>query len=386
MAIAAFASFVSLDVVSRLREARGRARLWWLALAAAAMGGGIWAMHFVAMMAFKMELPVRYEADLTIASLLVAILVTGAGFAIASAGALTRPRLLIGGLFMGGGIAAMHYLGMMAMRMDAVIRYDWTLFSLSIVIAIVAATVALWLAFNVTAYWQKLMSAAVMAAAVTGMHFVGMAAAQYRPALLTPLFASSMSLSPQIIAIGIAGTTFFLLMFGLLSVIADRRLSMTSAQAARQLEINNRRYRSLVRNSSDVIAIIDARAQFTYCSESVKRILGFAPTWLTGRRLDELMSPAELGPFYDFLARVQTEQGVNMTAEIQLHHADGRWLTFEIICCNLQDEPGIGGIVANLRDTTERKRVLDELVTAKDSADRANRSKSAVYAAMSHEP
>lgn len=385
MAIAAFASFVSLDVVSRLRESRGRARLWWLALAASAMGGGIWAMHFVAMMAFKMELPVRYEADLTIASLLVAILVTGAGFAIASAGALTRPRLMIGGLFMGGGIAAMHYLGMMAMRMDAVIRYDWTPFSLSIVIAIVAVTVALWLAFNVTAYWQKLMSAAVMAAAVTGMHFVGIAAAQYRPALLTPLFASSMSLSPQIIAIGIAGTTFFLLMFGLLSVIADRRLSMTSAQAARQLEINTRRYRSLVRNSSDVIAIIDARAQFNYCSESAKRILGFAPTWLTGRRLDEFMSPAELGPFYEFLARVQTEQGVNMTAEIQLRHADGQWRTFEIICCNLQDEPGIGGIVANLRDTTERKRVLDELVTAKDSADRANRSKSAFYAAMSHE-
>ena len=385
VAIAGFASFVALDAASRLREARGRARLWWLGLAATAMGGGIWAMHFVAMLSFKMELPVSYEANLTVGSLIVAILVTGAGLAIASARTLTRLRLTVGGLFMGCGIAAMHYLGMMAMRMDASINYDLMLFSLSVVIAIVAATTALWLAFYVHAYWQKLVSAAIMAVAVAGMHFVGMAAAEYHPALLTPLFDSGMNFSPHILAVGIAATTFFLLMLGLLSVIADRRMSMNSALAARRLEINNRRYRALIRNSSDVIAIIDVRGQFTYCSESAKRILGFAPTWLVGRRLDEFMSPVELGSFYDFLSRVQTEQGVNMTAEIQLRHADGQWRTFEITCCNLQGEPGIAGIVANLRDTTDRKRALDELLNAKDLADRANRSKSAFLAAMSHE-
>jgi len=385
VAIAAFASFVALDLAGRLREARGRARLWWLALAASAMGGGIWAMHFVAMLSFHLGLPVRYDLSLTIGSLFVAILVTGAGLAIAGAGRLTRPRLAGGGLLMGLGVAAMHYIGMMAMRMDAAVQYNWTLFSLSIAIAIVAATAALWLTFNVQAHWQKLVSAAVMAAAVSGMHFVGMAAAEYHPALLTPLFASGASVSSQVMAVGIAVTTILLLMLGLLSAVADRRLSMTSAIAARRLEMNNRRYRSLIRNSSDVIAIIDARGQFTYCSESAKRILGFAPTWLTGRRLDEFMSPAELGLFYDFLARVQTEQGVNMTAEIQLRHADGQWRTCEMTCCNLQDEPGIGGIVANLRDISERKRALDELVAAKDLADRANRSKSAFLAAMSHE-
>ncbi len=384
VAIAAFASFVALDVASHLRESRGRARLWWLALSASVMGGGIWAMHFVAMLSFKMELPVRYDADLTVGSLLVAVVVSAVGLAIAG-GKTTRPSLIMGGLFMGCGIAAMHYLGMQAMRMDATIALDWTLFSLSIVIAIVAATGALWLAFTVRAYWQKLVSAAIMAAAVSGMHFVGMAAAEYHPALLTPLFASAMSFSPHLLAIGIAAATFFLLLLGLLAVIADRRLTMTSALAARRLEINNRRYSALIRNSSDVIAIIDARAQFTYCSESAKRILGFSPTWLGGRRLDELMSPAELGPFYDFLARVRSEQGVNMTAEIQLRHADGQWRTFEITCCNLQDEPGIGGIVATLRDTSERKRALDDLVAAKDVADRANRAKSAFLAAMSHE-
>ncbi len=385
VAIAVFASFVALDVAGRLREARGRARLWWLGLAASAMGGGIWAMHFVAMLSFKMGLPIRYDLSLTAASLLVAIFVSGTGLAIAGAGRFTRLRLAVGGLFMGLGVAAMHYIGMMAMQMDATISYNAALFALSVVIAIVAATAALWLAFNVHAYWQKLVSAAIMAAAVSGMHFVGMAAAEYHLALLTPLFNSGMNVSPQILAVGIAGATFFLLLLGLVSAIADRRLSRNRALAAHRLEISTWRYRSLIRNSSDVIAIIDGRGVFTYCSESAKRILGFAPSWLTGRRMDEFMSPADLSDFYSFLARVQAEHGVNMTADIQLRHADGQWRACEITCCNLQDDPGIAGIVANLRDVSERKRVLDELVKAKELADKANQSKSAFLAAMSHE-
>ncbi|MFN4282902.1 MAG: MHYT domain-containing protein [Alphaproteobacteria bacterium] len=385
VAVAVFASFVALDIAGRLREARGRARLWWLALAACAMGGGIWAMHFIAMLSFDLGLPVRYDMSLTVGSLLVAIVVTGAGLAIAGAGRRSRARLALGGVLMGLGVAAMHYVGMMAMRMDATIDYDPALFALSVAIAIVAATAALWLAFNVQAYWQKLLSAAVMAVAVSGMHFVGMAAAEYHLALRTPLFAIGHELSPPMMGALIGGTTFFLLLLGLFSAIADRRLSRTSAMAARRLEQNARRYRSLIRNSSDVIAIIDARGEFAYCSESAKRILGFAPSWLSGRRLDEFMSPAALGEFYAFLARVQQEDGVNLTSDIQLRHADGDWRAFEITCCNLARDPSIGGIVANLRDMSERQRTLDELRAAKDLADKANRSKSAFLAAMSHE-
>ena len=383
--IAAFASFVALDVAGRLREARGRVRLWWLLLAAASMGGGIWSMHLVAMLAFHMTLPVRYDTALTVLSLVVVVFAAAAGFAIAGSGARCRTRLAAGGLFMGFGIAAMHYIGMAAMIMDAVIDYDPVLFSASVVIAVVAATAALWLAFNIQAYWQKLLSAAVMAVAISGMHYVGMAAAQYHPALRTPLFTLGKDLAPQYLAVAIAGASFLILLLGLVTVIADRRLSLTSALAARSLEINTRRHRSLIRNSSDVITIIDGRGQFAYCSETAKRILGYAPTWLIGRRMDEFMPPAELGAFYAFLAHVQEEQGINMTAEIQLRHEDGQWRVFEITCCNLQDDPGIGGIIANLRDTTDRKRALDELRAAKDSADHANRAKSAFLAAMSHE-
>lgn len=393
IAIAAFASFVSLDVAGRLRDARGRARLWWLVLAAASMGGGVWSMHLVAMLAFHMTVPVRYDIALTVLSLVVAVLAAGAGFAIvglgigsgAGSGANGRMRLAAAGLFMGFGIAAMHYIGMAAMIMDAVIDYEPILFSASVVIAVGAATAALWLAFNIHVYWQKLLSAAVMAVAISGMHYVGMAAAQYHPALRTPLFTLGKDLAPQYLAVAIAGATFLILLLGLVTVIADRRLSVTSALAARSLELNTRRHRSLIRNSSDVITIIDGRGQFAYCSETTKRILGYAPTWLIGRRMDEFMPPAELGAFYGFLARVQEEQGINMTAEVQLRHEDGQWRVFEITCCNLQGDPGIGGIIANLRDTTDRKRALDELRAAKDLADNANRAKSAFLAAMSHE-
>ncbi|HEY4134961.1 MAG TPA: MHYT domain-containing protein [Alphaproteobacteria bacterium] len=384
VAIAMFASFVALDVAGRLRAAaNGRARAWWLALDAFTMGGGIWAMHFVAMLSFRIDTPLGYDVPLTAASLAVAIGMAGVGLLIAGGGPFAWRRLLPAGLCMGLGIAAMHYVGMSAMRMAATIHYDMVLLVASIVIAVIAATLALWFALHEQTQWHRLLSAAIMASAISGMHFTGMAAARYSAAPDRP--HGAMDLTPALLAIVVAGTAFFLLLLGLVSAIADRRLSANRARAARRLEFNARRYRSLIRNSSDVIAILDERSQFTYCSESAKRILGFAPNGLVGRRLDEFLSPAELGPFYAFLGRVQEAQGVNMTSEIRLRHADGQWRSFEIICCYLRDDAGIGGIVANLRDITERKRSLDSLLAAKDLADDANRSKSEFLAAMSHE-
>src|SRR5258708_5157950 len=148
--IACFASYTALDLPGHLGAARGLARRGWLAAAAITMGGGIWSMHFVAMLAFVMPIPMSYDIGVTALSLVVAIFVTGVGFYVISRQGASPLRLVLSGIFMGLGIAAMHYTGMAAMRGHAELRYAPLFVSLSLVIAIGASTAALWLTFRTT--------------------------------------------------------------------------------------------------------------------------------------------------------------------------------------------------------------------------------------------
>jgi NO-binding membrane sensor protein with MHYT domain len=179
-AISVFGAFTALQLAVAIPTARGSALWGWVVGAAAAMGGGaIWSMHFIAMLAFRMPMRVSYDMGITLGSLALAILVSGAGLYIVGRGEPSLLRLLGGGTVTGLGVAAMHYTGMMAMQMPARISYSPLLFGLSLVIAVVAATAALWLAFNLRGNLQRFGSAFIMGAAVCGMHYTGMAAARF---------------------------------------------------------------------------------------------------------------------------------------------------------------------------------------------------------------
>ena len=140
--VACFASYTALDLGGHVAAARGLARRVWLVAAAITMGGGIWSMHFIGMLAFVLPMPMSYDIALTILSLLVAILVTGGGFYVISRQSASPLRLVLSGTFMGLGIAAMHYTGMAAMRGHAELSYDRLFVALSLVIAICASTAA----------------------------------------------------------------------------------------------------------------------------------------------------------------------------------------------------------------------------------------------------
>jgi NO-binding membrane sensor protein with MHYT domain len=175
--VACFASYTALDLGGRVEAARGLACHIWLVAAAVTMGGGIWSMHFVGMLAFIMPTPMSYEIGLTGFSLVLAIFVTSGGFYLIGRPNVSSLRLVLSGIFMGVGIVSMHYTGMAAMRGHAEISYDGLLVALSVVIAIGAATAALWLAFRTTNRWQKFVAAVVMGLAISGMHYTGMRAA-----------------------------------------------------------------------------------------------------------------------------------------------------------------------------------------------------------------
>jgi NO-binding membrane sensor protein with MHYT domain len=173
-------SLLGLICAIRLRAAPGTgARVWWLSLAAVALGGtAIWSMHFVAMLGFSVVgTQIRYDVGLTAASALIAIVSVGIGLVIAFFGSSVRLlRIVLGGLVAGLGVAAMHYTGMAAMRLDGTIDYAPSRVILSVVIAVVAAIAALWLAINVQKPLAILGAAFIMGIAVNGMHFTGMSA------------------------------------------------------------------------------------------------------------------------------------------------------------------------------------------------------------------
>src|SRR5438045_3079597 len=178
-AVACFASYTALDLATRVRVSRGWERAAWLATAAIAMGGGIWSMHFIAMLAFLMPMPVSYDIGLTVLSFIVAVVVTGGGFYVIGTRQATPVQLALSGLVMGIGIVAMHYTGMAAMRMAAEIQYDRIFLAISVFIAIGASIAALWLAFRTAVAWQRILAAVVMGFAISGMHYTGMSAAVF---------------------------------------------------------------------------------------------------------------------------------------------------------------------------------------------------------------
>src|SRR5712675_221723 len=221
--VACVASYTALDLSGHVGLARGFARRVWLAAAALTMGGGIWSMHFVGMLAFIMPTPMSYDIGLTILSLVVAIIVTGGGFYVISRQRASPLRLALSGLFMGLGIAGMHYTGMAAMRGRAELSYDPLFVALSLVIAIGASTVALWLAFRTTDLGQKLVAAVVMGLAISGMHYTAMRAAIFTTHGPVQEAKVNAGLDQTKLALAIAGITFIILAFASVVSLFERK-------------------------------------------------------------------------------------------------------------------------------------------------------------------
>ncbi|MFG3493523.1 MHYT domain-containing protein [Streptomyces sp. NPDC047928] len=168
---------LGLRCTTRSVRDRGTFRPGWLALGATSIGAGIWTMHFIAMTGFTIaEAPVDYDRPVTFASLAVAILMVGIGIFIVGHRGATAMALVTGGTITGLGIATMHYLGMAGMRVQGRLEYDTVTVALSVVIAVVAATSALWAAVSVHGFLPSVVASLVMGLAVSGMHYTGMAA------------------------------------------------------------------------------------------------------------------------------------------------------------------------------------------------------------------
>jgi NO-binding membrane sensor protein with MHYT domain len=210
--ISCLGAFLGLRCVTRSSYYQGLARARWLAIAATAIGAaGIWAMHFIAMLGFTIPgQQISYNVPVTIASMLIAIAVVGVGLFIVGFGNGGPPRLLAGGLIVGIGVATMHYLGMAAMVMPDSMSYRPSLFVLSVVIAVVAGTAALWIGTWVRGIGTTVGASLVMGAAVSGMHYTGMAAMRVYPGAMPGMQGASGGSFLLPLVLGISVITFVL--------------------------------------------------------------------------------------------------------------------------------------------------------------------------------
>jgi NO-binding membrane sensor protein with MHYT domain/GAF domain-containing protein len=216
VAVATFASFTALNLAGRVRASHGWMRRVWVTAAAIALGGGIWSMHFVAMLAFSMPgMTMSYDFSLTILSLAIALAFTGAGFSIIKWEESSKARVISAGLLMGAGVLAMHYVGMAAMRMPAAITYERGWVAVSFLIAIGAATAAIWLAAMDQKLRHQVVAACVMGIAIAGMHYTGMRAAVFTATPHIDMARAGASLGQSYLALLVSAVTITILLMAL---------------------------------------------------------------------------------------------------------------------------------------------------------------------------
>jgi NO-binding membrane sensor protein with MHYT domain len=243
--ISCLGAFLGLRCTTRARACGGAVRARWLLLAAVSIGTtGIWVMHFIAMLGFAIPgETIRYSVPVTILSMLIAVTVVGAGLLIVGFGRGGSGSLLLAGSTTGIGVASMHYTGMAAMRMPARMSYSPALLALSVLIAIVAATAALWAALRLHGVPSTLGASLIMGVAVSGMHYTGMAAMHaYRPPDLSGMSMGGATAPVFLLplAAGIAIVTFILIATIGMSPTADEireEAAMLERSRARGLDV-----------------------------------------------------------------------------------------------------------------------------------------------------
>ncbi|MEO7192466.1 MAG: response regulator [Vicinamibacterales bacterium] len=381
--IATGATFVALDMAGRTTAARGHAQRVWLAGGAAAMGTGIWSMHYIGMLAFRLPVPVVYDVPLVFASFVAAVFASAIALFVVSRNSLRPGRAILASIVMGGGISTMHYVGMEAMRLPAMCVWNWSIVALSVAIAIVVSLVALALTFRfrnetrALAPW-KLASAVVMGLAVVGMHYTGMAAATFTPSHMHGNVTHAVNIS-SLGVLGIALVTFMVLALATVTTMVDRRFSVT----AMQLQESEARYRSLFNRSVAAVCQSTADGHLLDCNDAFVRLFRYdsreaclsAPVTILWNQLsdrDALMAELEAK------ARV-----VNF--EARMRRADGHLQWVLINASMATTGTGTPVFEATLIDINDRKAAETVQHEAREAAESANRAKSEFLANMSHE-
>ncbi|MAN79534.1 MAG: hypothetical protein CMF64_03970 [Magnetovibrio sp.] len=394
--IATLAGFSFIHLLHRIAEHEDSPRRHlWMAGGALIMGLGIWAMHFVGMLAYQLPIEMSYDPLVTMGSAVPAVLASAWNLQIVAHARVTRFRLFLGGIVLGSGIGLMHYTGMAAVDFDAFIRYDPLLFALSLLVAVALAMCALWAAFRMSrrdtirTLSGESLSALFIGLAVAGMHYTAMSS--------TICFAregapnSAQYLGSDVLAGATAIVASLILIAGIAAVVLDRRLAseiLHRMEATQRAHQTGQRLQLIMDNVADAVITLDERGTIETCNRAAERIFGLGADAIIGQPLTALISDAAEGTRKRNLMRYLLDPAARRAGgdgfEVVGHRADGSVVFLEAALSEVK-EHNRTVIVAALRDITERMVAALALAQAKDDAEKANHAKSEFMSHMSHE-
>src|SRR3989449_5339010 len=395
--IASLAAYAVLGLAERTSAAdRPLAKRSWLAAGAVTMGIGVWAMHFIGMLAFRLPVKVNYDVWITLVSVAPAVLASGIMLHVISQARISAGKLIVGGALMGAGIGVMHYTGMAAMRMDAVMRYDPLLFVASVVVAVVLATTALYTKFLASRGqrgvrrrgWTKLGASLVMGCAVAGMHYTGMAASYVFPGDGSqPIDAG---LDPTFLGAWVSMATVLITALAISVTVVDSRLEA----AAQSERLSRSRLLEAVESISEAFSLYDTEERLVLCNRRYRELASHdAADSLVGTPFEQIIRRvAERDRVPNAKGRVDAWVAERLaryrkpSGPFVQQLSDGRWLQIS------ERQIAEIGTVAVYTDITELKEAEAEMTRAAQAAseartvaEEASRAKSAFLATMSHE-
>lgn len=359
--VATVASYTVLDLIGRISTSRGMQRWGWVAFGAVGMGLGVWSMHFVGMLAFSLSTSVAYDLNMVILSVIVVIAAAFIALTIVGRSKLTFPRLITGGLLLATGISVMHYTGMAAMQID--ITYKPFYFTLSIVIAIIASNAALWLAFylnqgkTLNKIVVKLASSLVMGAAVVGMHYTGMHAAQFQLRAESDMMSGIMldqTFLPYLIVIA----TLFTLGLSIFGIYISNRFAKKDSEILQ----NERWYKSLFENNQDGILSIDRELRIIDYNSAITKLTGLPDSWFKGNSISNLLTFIP----EDVLEHTQGMVQKSLNGEMRNYpsaiiHQSGQRVDLNVINVPVSVNGQIAGSYVIAKDVTEEKAAKEKI-------------------------
>ena len=354
--VATLASYVALDLAGRVTAAHGRTRLLWLTGGAFAMGSGIWSVHYIGMLAYRLPIPVYYHLPTVGLSLLAAVLASLTALYVVSRERIRPTDVVLGSLIMGAGIATVHYAGMNAMRLAAIHHYNRGLWILSVFTAVAVSIMRMML----IAYFReenrswnlKVATAVVMGLAIPVMHYTGIAAVTFTPSKEMPDLSHAVDLST--LANGtIILVTFVILGFALLTSLVDRRLS----EQTHLLTLSRQRYHLLFESNPHPTFVFD---RYTFDLLAVNRAAsetyGFSAEEFATMKFTALLA----SPGQEMLLGDGESLDIIETQHLR---KDGTTITVEVRLCNLVWDARPAAL-ALANDITERKRAEAALCEA----------------------
>jgi len=364
--IAIIASFMALQVATQANTTRSKHKRRLLtACGSIALGGGVWSMHFIGMLAFDLCTTVSYNIEITALSFIPSVAASWVALSVMAKPQPKMSEFIVGGVLVGAGIGTMHYVGMAAMEMAPLLRYDLFYFLLSIVVAVALAILSLWIRFSLNRFagiklghmHKNAIAASVMGFAISGMHYTGMAAARF---VKPPGFETGSQTGQMSFYLGSA-VAIITIMIILLVLLVNMLIKYQDS--LQQVKLSEARYKATTSTAIDAIITFDDKGQIESGNKAVETLLGWQLSKLDKPNIRQFIPPKFVDDFNAYIQHFSNNNQALASKEgrdVEAIHKDGSHIPVSVSIGHtcVQDKSLFVMYISDLRYRIEMQRAL----------------------------